>query len=377
VSELFSAYCALISSPSQLAQCREAKTLPELLQTIKCVWNIPGIDDNRLLSELGQLNQRVIEDPSVSLAGIWLPYRYNANSRSIYWCLPDGHASEPFQDESISRYRQSVLLNNLIQPQTPLDLLTHQAVSVSKAQPAGFIFHLSRCGSTLVSGCLSELDSTNVLSESPVLTELLLDPGLTEAEQSRCLQYLINLQASVFPDRPDIVVKWNAWDIFRRELIRAVYPDLPSLFLVRNPVEILASHQLSVGRHMSGDPSLGFLNRVFEVDPAKALPVLDFRINVLSGLLAEMQSTGIGENILRLDYRQLDLVKIVEVCGCFDIPVSHAEMERIKARQAFHSKSPGLRFDRHSAGKTNPFSAEEIAKIEQAFRRTDGSRDNA
>lgn len=365
VNKLFSAYCTLISSPLQLAQCQEAKSLSELLEIIKHIWNCPEFSDNQLLAELSQLNQQIIDSDAIQLAGHWLPYRYHAKSCSIYWCLPSGHATEPFQDEYISRCRQQSLLNNIIQPRTPLKNLSFQANKVANVQPAGFIFHLSRCGSTLISGCLSELDSTCVFSESPILTEMLLDPDLPAAVQQEYLQQLIDLQAYAFPTRTKVVIKWNAWDIFRWDLIRAIYSQVPVIFLVRDPVEILASHHRSAGRHMSGDPTLGHLHSVF--DKKRALSLLEFRVDVLLELLSEMQSIAKRDSILRLDYRQLNSHKLSEICAYFHIPISQQEIERIKTRLAFHSKSPAQSFHDDTTAKQNLFSANDIAEIQKSL----------
>lgn len=365
MSELVSAYCTLISSPVQLAQCREAKTLTELLQIIKTLWNIPGYGDSQLIAELNQLNRSILEDTSIHLAGTWLPYRYDAAARSVYWCLPDGHATEPFQVETISRYRSTILLNTIIQPQTSLALLPYQANAVVKVQPAGFIFHLSRCGSTLIIGCLSELDSTCVLSESPVLTGVLLDKTLDEATRQQYLRCLIDLQAGVFRDRHNIVIKWNAWDIFQWNLIRAIYPQVPCIFLVRNPLEIIASHQRDAGWHMSGDPALGCVNQAFIINSELPFSFLDFRIRVLSALLTEMQTIGNDQGIRRLDYSQIDLKKLMDICADFDIPLNDSEAGRIKTRMAFNSKLPALRFHSDSAEKRNALGASETAHIQQ------------
>lgn len=202
MSDLFTAYCELISSPAQLARCQEAASVSDLLFVIKNLWQQTALSDDQLIAELVQLNQQIIDSDKIKLAGHWLPYRYHAKSRSIHWCLPAGHATEPFQDETISRYRQTVLLNQFITPKTSLASLDIQAQAVQTITPAGFIFHLSRCGSTLISGCLSELDTSCVFSESPVLTEILLDPTLNETSQKHYLQQLIDHEPQ---DKP---IKW-------------------------------------------------------------------------------------------------------------------------------------------------------------------------
>lgn len=367
VSKFFSAYCTLISSPSQLAQCQQATSLPELLAIIKHLWHQFELHDHELLAELSHLNQQIIDSDCIQLAGHWLPYRYHAKSRSIYWCLPMGYANEPFQDEYISRCRQQNLLNNIIQPRTSLNNVAQQAKCVAEVKPAGFIFHLSRCGSTLISGCLSELDSTCIFSESPVLTEILLDSDLPAAAQQKHLQQLIDLHACVFPVRTHVIIKWNAWDIFRWNLIRAIYPQVPVIFLVRNPVEILASHQRSAGRHMSGDPTLGYVHSLFHNNIASSLSLLDFRIEVLLGLLTEMQLISRSDFVYRLDYRQLDLNKFDEICSFLHVPLSQQEIERIKTRLAFHSKLPMLRFNEDTTEKQRLFNTAERTRIQQSL----------
>lgn len=367
MSDFFSAYCELISSPAQLARCQEATSVSELLSVIKNLCQQTALSDDQLIAELAQLNQQIIDSDKIQLAGTWLPYRYHAKTRSIYWCLPAGHATEPFQDETIFRYRQTVLLNQFITPKTSLASLDIQAQAVQSITPAGFIFHLSRCGSTLISGCLSELDTSCVFSESPVLTEVLLDPMLTEATRQQHLQQLVNLQASAFPARPNVVIKWNAWDIFRWDLIRAIYPQVPVIFLVRNPVEILASHQRSAGRHMSGDPTLADVHLVFNKNQEKSVSLLDFRINVLEGLLTKMQSIGADDSVFRVDYRQLDLDKLTDICTYFHIPSAQQEINRMQSRLGFHSKSPMLRFNEDTTEKQKLFSSIHMAKIEQAL----------
>ncbi len=281
MSNYFTDYCALLGSHEQIIHCQQADSLSDLLMRIKQLWNCPQLDDEKLLGEINRLNQMPVDD-TVVLAGNWLPHRYQPKRKQVHWLIPVGYATEPFQDEYISRCCQK-LFNQIIQPRTSLEAVHRQATKVADVQPAGFIFHLSRCGSTLLSGCLSELDFTCVFSESPLLTELLLDKQLSTEELKTSLRAFIDLQAAAFPDRPQMIIKWNAWDIFQWELIRELYPKVPVIFLVRNPVEILASHQKMPGRHMAGDLSLAHLHPFFL--SSTDMPVVAGRITVLQALL--------------------------------------------------------------------------------------------
>lgn len=364
MSNYFSHYCVLISSVAQIESCRQAQTLGELLACIKNLWDCNQLTDDELLSEISRLNQTPITTPDIQLAGNWLPYRYQLKRRLVNWLLPVGHATEPFHDETIARYRQQLLLNQIIQPCTALDVAQQQAKNLVDAKPAVFIFHLSRCGSTLVSGCLSELETTCVFSESPLLTELLLDGDLSPLEQQSCLRALINLQAAAFPHRPQMIIKWNAWDIFHWELIRDIYPQIPVIFLVRDPVEILASHQRSAGRHMAGDRSLGHVNPVF-ISESRAQTLLHWRSGVLDALLGEMNRVGKQGAILRVDYKDLDASGINQICHHLGLLPN---TERIAQRLKFHSKSPGVVFANDIPDKQSIFSIDDKTRIQQALQ---------
>lgn len=374
MSKYFAHYCRLISSSEHLAICCQIHSLGELLAYLKSLWCCPQLNDDELLGEINRLNQIPIDllqvanhSPEVLLAGCWLPYRYQSKGQSVKWLVPVGHATEPFQDETISRYRQ-LLLNQIIQPCTTLAYA--QQATVDQAKPAGFIFHLSRCGSTLVSGCLSELESTCVFSESPLLTELLLDQQLSQQQLQVSLRAFINLQVAAFPQRPHMVIKWNAWDIFHWDLIREMYPKVPVVFLVRDPVEILASHQKLPGRHMVGDVSLTKmfprLNKMIpEVSP------LDYPIHVLASLLDAMSAAAADAWVK--DYSQLDSQLILTLCELFCGELDSQAKGKIQERLRFHSKNTGQVFASDSGQKQQVFDSYNVerinAKLSQPFRR--------
>lgn len=362
MSDYLSHYCALISSAAQLDTCHQAQSLSELLFCIKNLWNCHHLSDDELLSEISQLNKTPLTSDDVKLAGVWLPYRYQPRLQRVHWLLPLGHATEPFQDEYISRCRQQLLLNQIIQPSTSLNTAWQQAENLADVQPAGFIFHLSRCGSTLISGCLSELKTTCVFSESPLLTELILDGNLSPVEQQRYLRTLINLQAAAFINRPQMIIKWNAWDIFHWELIREIYPQVPTIFLVRNPAEILASHEHLTGRHMSGDPALADLNPVF-VAQSSDPGLFDRRVQILGSLLHEMNKKCSDQNAVVVDYRQLSARSLVSIVAFFGCVVDEFGFLKIQERMRFHSKTPGQVFVADSIKKQHSSNYEEQQNI--------------
>lgn len=365
MTDLEKSYRQLLVSPEQLAVCRQASSVAEFLATLKSSCQLPAMSDDALLGELNKLNQQIMDIDPNTLAGQWLPYRYHAKTRSISWCIPDGRATEPFQDQTITRYREQ-LVNQLLAPKTSLSSLLESRLAVPELFPAGFIFHLSRCGSTLVSGSIMELASASVLSESPALTECLLDKSLTQEEQRKLLSLLMQLQAkAVAPfvqgDAQRLVIKWNAWDILQWPLIRSLFPHVPVIFLIRNPVEILASHQKSAGRHMAGDPSMAAFDGSFAL--ANGENMLAMRTRVLQNLLAEMKRWCQQPRVQVVDYQQLTEKTIVNVMGVFSLLPTSSEHEAITKRMGYNAKELGQSFSSDSHLKQLTFNSVEREQI--------------
>lgn len=225
--------------------------------------------------------------PVETLSRHWIPYTYDRRKDEVRWCLPQGRAVQPFYDEYISHCRKH-FLSALVSPRSSLDSLIKYATrSAQFPDPSGFIFHLSRCGSTLVSGCFAEMEHCSVLSESPLLTDILLARHLSRDDKKALLRVCLYLQGRPSANQPHVIVKWNAWDIFYWELIREIWPHVPVLLLTRDPVEILASHAKNAGRHMSGDPALAHVHEILATSDS-ATSLLDYRINILQGLMTKM-----------------------------------------------------------------------------------------
>ena len=362
--DLLPAYRALVVSPEQSALCGQATTIAGLLSQLRSLWQLESVADGLLIAELGRCNRQDAGiDPGL-LAGRWFPFQYHAAGRTVSWCLPQGHATEPFQDQYIDRCRQRSVFNQLIQPRTSIASLLSGAGVDATPVPAGFILHLSRCGSTLLSGCLAELDTTSVLSESPLLTEVLLDASLTDDQKRTLLPQLVRWQAASFPGRDRIIVKWNAWDLLAWPLLRSMFPGVPTVLLFRDPEEILASHARSAGRHMAGDPALGRLNPAFLDVPADAT-VLDLRIEVLRGLLQAMAPLAEQAGTMPLDYTQLDIDGVRAACRHFGLTPGADELDRMTRRMGFHSKEPARAFEADGTQKKQWFDADGRQQIQR------------
>ena len=194
--------------------------------------------------------------PHGSLQG-WTPttVRWHDGKPFVHWCFTEGiDFTDPFFDDTVSRCLSDPY-RLLFWQQRSLDDLVAWAVSHPGLEPAGLIFHASRCGSTLVAQMFAGLPSTLVLSEPAPLDEVLRsrqhEPGLddeTVAERLRAVVSGLGQPRRSADER--LVIKLDAWAILWWPVIRLAFPATPCVFLYREPTEIVASHLARRGSHM-------------------------------------------------------------------------------------------------------------------------------
>ncbi len=326
-------------------------------------------NDAKVMEWLVAANRQLDLVPLNVLTQRWIPYGYYARTDEVAWCLPQGRAVQPFCDEYISHCRQH-LVNAFLTPRSSLKCLLDYAEHLQELpDPSGFIFHVSRCGSTLVSGCLAQLENCSVLSESALLTEILLAKNMHKEQKKSLLRLCLYLQGRPSLAQPHVIVKWNAWDIFYWELIRELWPQVPVLLLVRDPVEVLASHAKSAGMHMGFAPALAQLHPVF-ASCGSGQGLLGSRIAVLESIMQKMLVHCFDQNISVLDYSMLNPQALEYVGQHFGIVVEGDQARVFRERFGRHSKQPDMPFHSDISVKRQLFSHEEIVAITEALMPT-------
>ena len=176
----------------------------------------------------------------------WTPFRavWHQGRMIVDWChLDDKRFVEPFFYETIVKVI-SHPFNLVFQQRTSIDVLGELPPGL---RPSGFIFHMSRCGSTLCARALAAICENIVISEAipirAVLRAPLFGPASSE-EVATWLAGMVNaLSRPRFPQERRFFVKFMASDALDLPLITRVFPEVPWVFLYRDPIEILASQQ--------------------------------------------------------------------------------------------------------------------------------------
>lgn len=268
------------------------------------------------------------------------------------WCwLGDLRFTDPFFDQTIARaLRRPFSL--LFRHQTPLAVL--EQASNDNQRPAGFIFHASRCGSTLVSQMLAAVESNIVISESPLIDFVLRSHAdgkdITDEQRVQWLRWVIGVLGRKRGKGVRSYIKFDSWHVLHLPLVRRAFPDVPWIFIYREPLEILASHQQQPGSQMVP----GMLDpRTFGIDPSdlQEMSQDEYGARILSGVLEAAHTHARTHGGALMNYTQLPNAVWSLLPQVFGVDCSVDEVERMRNAARFHAKNPSLNFEPDSAQK--------------------------
>jgi hypothetical protein len=268
----------------------------------------------------------------------WIPYKLSFDEgqpRCEWLYTGDEDFTEPFFDETITKCRQ---LNYRTRKSiSSIDMLRHWSNDMESIPPAAFIFHVSRCGSTLASQLLA-LDRANiVLSEVPFFDALLrsgknIPPQLLKAAMA--------FYAPVKNDRKRLFIKTDSWHIFFYKQIRELYPQTPFILLYRRPDEVVRSQQKQRGMHaIPGliDPAL----LGFDENEMPHMNLDEYIGRVLEKYFqAFLQILENDSLAIAINYNEGPVAMVEKIAAISGAPIGNADMENIKKRALYHAKYP-------------------------------------
>jgi hypothetical protein len=263
---------------------------------------------------------------------------------AVEWCDLRGLAfDEPFFEDTVQRaLREPYRL--LFRPRTTIDALAGAAHDGDRVQLAGFVFHASSSGSTLVCRMLGALPGTLVLSEPPPLDHVLRAPGVDPEKRGRWLRWALDALAQRRgADDRHVVVTFDAWSACELPLVRAVFPEVPWLFLYRAPEEVIASQLRQRGRHMVPGllpPELFGLRRATVLD----MPPEDYCARVVAAIL-DAGLGGLDAAARLISSPQLPGAVEGEVLEHFGLTCDEDGRRRMHDATAADAKTPMLPFD--------------------------------
>ena len=262
----------------------------------------------------------------------------------VTWCRLDAQRfGEPFFEETL-RVAQRLPFNRALAPLTTLRDLPARDAQRPGLRIAGFVFHLSRCGSTLVAQAFAALPQVLVLSEPPPLDAIVRAheqlPGLARTTQVAWLRAMLAALAQPRADEEQVVVKLDAWHASHLDLIEAAFPGVPWVFLVREPADVLVSHRHQYSFMMAALNAPSLLGCTPQA--AMRMHQDEYRAQVLGRILTAMVERGAGDRTI--DYRALPAAIWETIAPRFGIALSDGDRARVRAAATRNAKVPDQSF---------------------------------
>jgi len=288
----------------------------------------------------------------------WIPYQLTAveGQPICHWLNTfDLAFTEPFFDSTIAKCRALDANRNKFCSVSSLGAMEKWAGDVVEVSPAAFIFHISRCGSTLVSQLLASSPRNVSLAEVPFFDDILRLPfkykGFNEAKINGLLKaaikyysYKITADEKRGEQKADrLFIKADSWHVIFYEQLRRLFPAVPFVLMYRSPDEVFRSHRKQAG--MQAVPGLiepelfGFNQDVVNQDAQVYLAsILAIYLNRYLEIVEN------DANCLLLNYSDGPMQMIDKIAAFANITFTGDELLNMDDRSQYHSKKPGDRF---------------------------------
>jgi hypothetical protein len=278
----------------------------------------------------------------------WIPYKLIEKDNEIYfeWIyLADIKYADPFFDESIAKCRSHAFNSKPFKVVSTVENLIDWSNELISAELKSLVFHVSRCGSTMLSQSLASSLKNIMVSEAPIIDQILRSDLFSDDKKTSLLKSVIKLLGQKrYPEQKHLIIKLDAWHIFKASYLRSIYPEIPFALLYRNPTEVLKSHQKLKGMHMVPNllPSI-----VFGIS---AKEISENTLEQYGGLVLEKYFQGFLDfykrdtNVVMLNYNDGMKAVLEKFIPFIKVDYANDELEKMYDRLKRHSKNENAVF---------------------------------
>jgi hypothetical protein len=280
----------------------------------------------------------------------WIPHQLIAfeNQILLEWLyLADKTFTEPFFIQTTFLCQSFAENKSNFKSLSTFEGLPEISLDVPFIEPTAFIFHISRCGSTLLTQFLS-LDEKNIVaSEAKILDAVLQNLVFNNSEFSEeIVKAVVRLLGKKrFGNETNFFVKLDSWHILIYEKLRLLYPNTPFIFTFRQPDEVIRSQMNSMGIIV---PHELLLAQKLDFEFPQILMV-EPHIHIAKVLEKYFEDylkiIETDKNTLFLDYKNGALLNFAETEKFLRLSIDEATKQKISERSKFHSKNPNAVFE--------------------------------
>ena len=260
--------------------------------------------------------------------------------------------AEPFFSQTAANLRK------LPQPareiETDIETMLRISARLPAVRPAGFIFHVSHCGSTVLSNALKLAPHAVVASEPTALARLArryADPpsAYLKARWNDTRRTLLDSVCRLLAhyrtgETQPLVIKFASLNLMGMKTVRSCWPDTPCVVLVRNPAEVMVTALREQG-WMAWKADANLASEIFGwTDLPRPLTEMsgeEYCARALGRLLGSALDT-VDENCKVIDYEDLNRKRIGDIASFFglELPGENESLDRVLA---YYAKDPESR----------------------------------
>lgn len=259
---------------------------------------------------------------------------------------------------------------------------TNDGKNVHVLKPNGFVFHESRCGSTLVANSLAAMNpsKTRVYSESPPPLAALRSCGHNKigchaVQLFRDVVYMMGRTNDV--KEQNLFFKIQSVGTKFSSIAQEAFPEVPWIFVYRDPVQVMMSHlkygpeQANCVRQLSVAPAmLKSIKKEKGLDDHSRLTpeqqcALHLSTLCEAAVLSLQSSPVIGKAV---NYNDLPQALYSIIPNHFGVPLSSEDKGRIKEISGTYSKGKGNKRDwKEDSSQKEKEASEEVKSAADLF----------
>ena len=278
----------------------------------------------------------------------WIPVTLIEKDNEIYfeWIyLADLKYADPFFDETLAKCKSHAYNSKPFKVISTVKNLIDWSNELISVELKSLVFHVSRCGSTMLSQSLASSSENVMISEAPIIDQILRSDLFSLDKKTMLIHSIIKLLGQKrFPEQRHLIIKLDAWHIFKASYLRSIFLEMPFALLYRNPTEVLKSHQKMMGMHMV--PNV-LPSNVFGISPKE---INEVSFEQYGALVLEKYFQGFldfyktDQNVVMLNYNEGMKAVVEKFIGFIKVDYSNAELEKIYDRLKRHSKNESVVF---------------------------------
>jgi hypothetical protein len=263
---------------------------------------------------------------------VGLPVRAGLAPTGLYLALRQigrDELQDPFMQETIARVPAQEQIVHVARDSADW--------AARDTAPVGIVFHVARCGSTLISQSLKRLDGLVVYAEPQPVNEILAPPHKwPRAELVAALRTLGGAFAR--HARGPYVLKLSSWNTLYCDIVAEAFPDIPWVLSLRDPVEVGVSLLASPPGWLQGT-SEAARGLMAQVDPGHAAKSREELVASAYGAFCAAAATLDAQRGRLVPYESLPAAVWRIVAPHFSLAVDDSLRDRIADGARRHAKA--------------------------------------